>query len=310
MKKFLNILAAAALLCACTEQIVLNNGESVLLENWTLNQEGSSEVYDAAVPSTVAGVLMDNGVLPADLLEADNYYSVDKSIFDKTWIYKTSFKAKVNEGQRYDLIFNGLNYYADVFLNGTQIASADTTYGTFIPREYDVTKLLSSVNNLEVRIGRAQKGDLNIGFVDWNPRPLDESMGITQTVTLRASGAVSIKDVFVIPDLDTETLAEADLEVRVTLRNNLDEAVEGNIVLDIQDGETCSVPVALAAGEETIIALTPEQAANLHIDNPRVWWSYELGSPELYDLGVDIEVNGTDLLWRGRRNHNRVLRGL
>ena len=293
MKKFLNILAAAAMLCACTEQIALNNGESVLLENWTLNQEGSRDLYDAAVPSTVAGVLMDNGVLPADLLESDNYYSVDKSIFDKKWIYKTSFKAKVNDGQRYDLIFNGLNYYADVFLNGTQIASADTTYGTFIPREYDVTKLLGAVNNLEVRLGRAQKGDLNMGFVDWNPRPLDESMGITQTVVLRASGAVSIKDVFVIPDLDTDTFAEADLEVRVTLRNNLAEAVEGDIVLDIQDGETCSVPVSLAAGEETIVSLTPEQAANLHIDNPRVWWSHDLGSPELYDLGVEVAVNGT-----------------
>ena len=292
MKRFFNIMAAAAMLCACTEQIALNNGESALLGDWTLNQEGCTEIYDAAVPSTVAGVLMDNGVLPADLLESDTYYSVDKSMFDSKWIYKTTFRTKVNEGQRYDLIFKGLNYYADVFLNGTQIASADTTYGTFIPREYDVTKLIGSVNHLEVRLGRAQKGDLNMGFVDWNPRPLDESMGITQDVVLRASGAVTIQDVFVIPNLDTDTFAEADLEVRVTLRNNCAEAVEGNIVLDIQDGETCTVPVALAAGEETIVSLTPEQAANLHIDNPRVWWSYELGSPELYDLDVDVEVNG------------------
>ena len=292
MKKFLYLVAAAALLCACTEQIALNNGESVLLDSWTLQQEGSNESYDAAVPSTVAGVLMDNGVLPADLLESDNYYSVDKSIFDKTWIYKTSFRTKINEGQRYDLIFKGLNYYADVFLNGTQIASADTTYGTFIPREYDVTRLLGPVNDLEVRLGRAQKGDLNMGFVDWNPRPLDESMGITQTVVLRASGAVTIQDVFVIPDLDTETFAKADLEVRVTLRNNLNKAVDGNIILDIQDGETCSVPVSLAAGEETLISLTPAEAANLHIDNPRVWWSHDLGSPELYDICVDVEVGG------------------
>ena len=82
-----------------------------------------------------------------------------------------------------------------------------------------MTKLLQKKNTLEVKLRRAQSRDLNIGFVDWNPRPLDESMGITQTVKLCASGAVSIQDVYVIPSLDTEAFAEADLEVRVTLRN-------------------------------------------------------------------------------------------
>lgn len=294
MKKIFGFIMASLLLCCCRqeESLVLHPGDEYIIDKWTLSQEGSETSYDVEVPSTVAGVLADKGVLGEGLMEGDAYYDADKSMFDKKWIYKTSFSLDVDEGQHYDLIFNGLNYYADIFFNDTCIASSDTTYGVFIKRVYDVTDLLREENEVEVRIGRAQSGDLNIGFVDWNPRPLDESMGITQTVKLRAAGPVSIQDVFVIPDLDTETFAEADLEVRVTLRNNEPSAVSGDILIGIQDGQVFKVPVAMEPYEEKIVSVTPDQAANLHIDNPRVWWSYDLGTPELYEMNVQVETEG------------------
>ena len=93
-------------------------------------------------------------------------------------------------------MFDGLDYYADIFLNGAQLASADTTFGVFIQRKYDVTDLLKGSNRLEVKLRRAQKGDLNIGFVDWNPRPLDESMGITRPVTLTCADAVAASAIY------------------------------------------------------------------------------------------------------------------
>lgn len=292
MKRTINLIMAASMLCACAGPVSLENGGEFVLDSWKLNKEGSLKHYDVEVPSTVAGAVFDQGLLGEDLLEGLNYYQADKSIFDEAWIYKTQFNMDVVEGQNYELVFNGLNYYADITLNDVCIATSDTTYGVFIKRQYDVTNLLKDVNNLEVKIRRAQWGDLNIGFVDWNPRPLDESMGITQTVKLRAAGPVSVQDVFVIPSLDVEKFAEADLEVRVTLKNNLAEAFSGNIVLDLQDNGTCSVPVELAAGEEKIVAITPEQAANLHVENPRVWWTYDLGTPELYALNVTVEADG------------------
>jgi len=291
--KTLKLALASLLLSACSGTLHLKSGDEVTLDQWTLNQEGDTKKYEVSVPSTVAGALFEAGEFGNDLLESRNYASFDKTIFDKVWTYRTDFALAYDKTQNYELTFNGLNYYADIFVNGTQIAAADTTYGVFIRRVYDVTDLLKSKNEVEVRIRRAQSGDLNIGFVDWNPRPLDESMGITQTVVLSASGDADIDDVFVIPDLDTEAFAEADLEVRVTLKNNRNTPVEGNIVLDIQDGGSCSVPVSLEACEEKIVSITPEQAANLHIDNPRVWWSWELGSPELYEMNVKFETEGT-----------------
>ena len=92
MKKTLTLLAAASMLCACAQAVTLKSGEEHTFDKWTLNQEGSAKTYDVEVPSTVAGVLCDKGVFGENLLDSDNYFSVDKSIFDTPWVYKTDFK--------------------------------------------------------------------------------------------------------------------------------------------------------------------------------------------------------------------------
>ena len=288
-KTVILLLAAASAACA---QSPAPGGRTVLSEGWTLSREGAREQYAATVPSTVAGTLYDNGFFGEDLLEGRNYEKADKGLFDDVWTYRTTFAGKPAKGQHAELVFDGLGYYADIFLNGKQIASSDTTAGVFIRRAYDVTKLLKSGNRLEVKLRRAQKGDLNIGFVDWNPRPLDESMGIVRPVTLHTTGAVSVGDVYVVPDLDVETFSEAGLTVRVTLTNKEAKPVGSELVLDLEGVGKASVPVELAAGETKEITLTPADAALLHVDNPRVWWTYDLGKPELYRLRVAVLQKG------------------
>ena len=239
----------------------------------------------------MAGTLADAGYFGEGLLEARNYEKVDKAIFDDPWTYSTVFAGKPGKGQHAELVFDGLDYYADIFLNGKQLASADTTFGVFIPRKYDVTGLLKGRNKLEVKLRRAQKGDLNIGFVDWNPRPLDESMGITRPVTLHTTGAVSIEDVYVVPDLDVESFKTADLCVRVRLQNKENRPVNAEIVLNLGN-DPVRVPVSLAGGDLKEFVLTPAEADILHVENPRVWWSWDLGKPELYTLAVAVEEAG------------------
>ena len=270
--------------------VLPRNGGSrlVLSDGWTLSRTGGPESCEASVPSTVAGALSEAGFYGADLLEGVNYKQADKSIFDGEWVYKTGFKAR--PGAHTELVFDGLDYRADIFLNGTQIASSDTTFGVFIRRSYDVSKLLKKRNSLEVRLRRAQSGDLNIGFVDWNPRPLDESMGIVRPVTLHTTGAVAVEDVYVIPDLNVGTMAEADLEVRVTLRNLENVPVKAALSLDLQDAGKAEVSVSLAAGQTRKVVLTREELPMLHLKNPRVWWTWDLGTPELYKLGVSVKV--------------------
>ena len=289
MKRIAWIFALAAAACAPSPDAILQPGDTRILgQDWKLARSGSHETFTASVPSTVAGTLEQAGFFGEGLLEGMRYAEADKTVFDEPWIYKTTFEISPADG-RTELVFDGLGYRADIFLNGRQIASADTTFGPFLRRSFDVTSLLKRRNTLAVRVQRAQKGDLNIGFVDWNPRPLDESMGLIRPVTLHRTGPVSLEDVFVIPDLDTQSLSQADLEVRLTLKNHEDQPFEGSVILEIPEEGSARIPVTLEAGQTRILTLTPQQAALLHIDHPRVWWTHDLGTPELYTLSARVE---------------------
>lgn len=60
---------AIGMLCACTESIALQNGETALLESWTLKREGATDTFEAKVPSTVAGVLYEQNYFGEDILQ-------------------------------------------------------------------------------------------------------------------------------------------------------------------------------------------------------------------------------------------------
>ncbi|MDE6527315.1 MAG: hypothetical protein K2L75_08670, partial [Muribaculaceae bacterium] len=75
--------------------------------------------YDATVPSTAMAVLMDNNVLPANLLDGFNYKNVDASQFDAPWWWTTSFKLpRLDKDNRVTLELDGVSYRADVLVNG------------------------------------------------------------------------------------------------------------------------------------------------------------------------------------------------
>lgn len=259
----------------------LCGAEVVTLDNWKMSSGDIS--YDVTVPCTVAGALNTNGFFGADLLDGENYFAVDKSIFDNPWTFETSFAA--NAAGRQILRFEGLGFYADIFVNGTQIASADTTSGVFRIREYDVTALAKAENSLKVVLTRAQKGDLNNGFVDWNPRPLDESMGIWRPVYLINIKDAEIADLFVKPLVNPEDLSKASIEVRTTLVNRADKAVRGRLKIEY-DGRTIGRRVVLASGETREVVITSK------VRKPRIWWSWDLGKPELYNLTASFKSTG------------------
>lgn len=232
--------------------------------DWTLTQDSTGESYPASVPSTVAAVLLENDVeLTPEALEG-------------SFTYSTVLKAQ-DLSKHYTLRFDGIGYYADIYFNGEKIASKDTTFGVFAVREFDVTPLVKKKNLLEVRLERAKAGDLNHGWVDWSPAPEDSTMGLVRGVTFRSHGDISIKDIYVHPILDND-LDEASIEVRALLCNH--SAAPRNVVLKgILEGREFSHKLSLAAGE------TREEIFEaLEIENPRLWWTHDLGTPELYNL--------------------------
>ena len=282
------------LLTACTEKVSQNMAWQVQSSE-KVSQTGdilSTPDADtdgwipAQVPSTLMGVLTADGLEP-EALTAEDYARIDKTQFDKSWWYRTTFNLPaLKEGEHALLDFDGISYRANVWLNGQQIANSQEMAGAFRQFEYDITKAVAQENVLAVEVFRAQPGDPNIGFVDWNPRPADESMGIYREVRVKTCGNVALSHSAVRSRVNTETLDEAWLTVSTELRNLSDMSVEG-VVRGTADGQTFSYPVTLAAGEKKRF-VAPEE---IHIDKPRLWWCHNMGKPELCDLHVEFVEN-------------------
>jgi exo-1,4-beta-D-glucosaminidase len=255
-------------------------------------QVSKAKWYKATVPNTVMGVLTANGKYK-DIFVGDNYKNIDKKQFDTPWWYYREFKLSIPiKGQHVTLNLDGISYYANIWLNGKLLASRDSTYGAFRRFSFDITKLVNGkTNQLAIEVFRAQPGDFNLGFVDWNPRPADENMGIWREVYLEVSGAVGMQNTYVEPELNPSDISKASLTVNTSLKNNLDKAVNGLLKGKIDDLEF-RYPVKLAAGQLLDLKLTPEQIPALRIKSPRIWWCNKLGSPELYNLELSFETSG------------------
>ena len=262
----------------------------LLSEGWSIYPDSSpNTVYTADVPCTVMGALTSAG-LYEDALVDMNYRNIDRTQFEQPWWYVKEFTLEaLKEGQYAELAFDGISYRADVWLNGTQIASADEFYGPFRQFSFDVTDILKEDNKLSVKVYRWQPGEFNIGFVDWNPRPADESMGIFRPVWIRYSDAVSIKNPVITSKVDTVELDEAWLTVETTLCNNSDAEVSGKLVGKF-DGKKFTYPVTLAAGEKKTVKVTSEEAKALYMKNPRLWWCHNLGTPEMYSMNLSFVI--------------------
>ena len=303
--------AAAALATAnCGSPSVQPGDKTALADGWTLQCAEGGQTYDATVPSTVAGVLYANGVITDEDFLDDNYRKIDKTPFDKPWTYTKQFSGKGMAGKHVFLQFDGIGYSADICLNGTKLRAKDTTFGVFNRYTLDVTDCIKRSNKLEVTLERAHKGDLNVGYVDWNPRPVDESMGLWRDVTLSVTGDVRMSDGFVRPQVK-EDLSAADLTVSAVLTNLTDRETEALFKGSFENG-TFAVPVRLAAKETREIVVTPADAPVLHIDNPRLWWCSGLGSPELYHMNLYVECqdgdnSDTDAITFGIRNIDAYL---
>lgn len=304
--KSLTLFGCLVMALTSCEKRDLSAGDSLLSEGWKVqssakisfsgedissSQMKTDEWYDAIVPSTVMGTLIRNGIY-TDVLEGMNYENIDKSLFDTTWWYRTEFELpRLAKGQHVSLMFDGISYAANIWLNGKQIAARDSVYGTFRRHRLDITEAAQEKNVLAVEVCRAQPGEPNIGFVDWNPRPADESMGIFREVRVLMTDEVSMENSVIHSKVNTETLDEAWLTVETQLTNESDQVVTGQLTGTLE-GKTFSIPVSLAAKESKRVKVTSEEIGWLHLKNPRLWWCHNMGNPEMYSMDLAFEIDG------------------
>src|SRR5262249_44673614 len=155
----------------------------------------------------------------------------------------------------------------------------------------DTTKLLHAgkKNAIALEIFASQKNDLGITWVDWNPTPADKDLGIWKEVFVSTSGDVTLRNPFVTSKLDAD-LKSAALTVSADLKNVSSKSVSGTLRAEI-DGKDISQQVTLAGNESKTVKFTPEQFAALKIANPRVWWPYQMGEPNLYTAKFSFQLD-------------------
>lgn len=264
-------------------------------EELSMTSDNISGWYSAEVPSTVFGCLVKNGVYK-EVFFGKNLEKADPAEFRCSWWYRKSFTTINKESTTYYLDFDGIIYSANIWLNGRQIASADTLKGTFRQFSINVSDLIrkDGENILAVEVFPPQAGDLTVGFVDWNPEAPDRGMGIWREVRLRSSGDVSLRYPFVVTKLDTASLKNASLTISCEVINNSNNKKSGYLNVIIDDGIIIKKKVQLAPAEKKLIKFTSSEYPELNIENPRIWWSHDLGKPELYDMKVSF-VDGNYL---------------
>ena len=155
-------------------------------------------------------------------------------------------------------------------------------------------KLKQGENVLAVEVFRRQAGDFGVGFVDWNPKPPDQSMGLWRDVYLKISGNVSIINPAVESKVDLETLDNAFLTIKTDLKNHSNSPIRGHLKGKFDDVQF-EYPVQLKADEQKVISITDQDIPSLHVKHPRLWWCNNLGEPNLYQLQLQfVEDNVID----------------
>jgi exo-1,4-beta-D-glucosaminidase len=314
-----------------------NPGKIELAENWKLASATEAPADGAVIsiasfkdarwhsihrmPATVLEILQEDGVY-SNLYFGTNLLTVPQDLYQQDWWYRTTFKAPA--GESYTLEFPGINYRAEIWLNGEKIADNKQVVGMYAAHELNVTQWIKrgSQNVLAVKVtperliedvDGVELADSWYDWINWKYLGFkgrkrvntgagvsfvpDRNAGVWKPVYLRVTGAVSIGH----PLVDSELLlaeSTAKLTVFANLRNLATQAVSGTLKGTISRPGKPAIHFEqsvtnLSAGEDREVAFAPEKFPGLVVTNPDLWWPYTMGNPALYDLQLEFVRNET-----------------
>ena len=291
--------------------LLTNGSRSMLLaqtinKNWQFRQVGKTEWYPAQVPGCVHTDLLDKKLIP------DPYYRDNEKfvqwIESEDWEYKTSFDIPQSTFAKshIELIFNGLDTYADVYLNNKLILQANNMYRSWsidcknnLKVKDNVLRILfhSAVNEglrkvalnsyilpnhtektvLSKKSGsQSRKSPHQFG---WDTHPRLVTSGIWRPIVLNAWSEAKMVDNFFDP-------------IKISAQN-AQYLIKSNIISDKQKKYVLSVYLddfKNPAHQQTVLLKKGTNIQNLkfNIRNPKLWWPNGMGKPNLYTIRVSL----------------------
>ena len=265
--------------------------------------------YSTSAPKTVFAVLIENGVYkdPYYGMNLRNFPGVEYRIgsqfanqempagspYSVPWWYRKEFDLSTSDaGKQAWLQFRGINYRAEIWINGKKLAGSDEVVGAFRRYEFNVTSFVHPGKNaLAVAVSAPTATELGITWVDWNPTPPDKDMGLWQEVVLSTTGPVALRHPFVETKLDLPKAEIAHLTVRAFANNATPRPLKGTLRGKIEGGGLSldfSEEVELAASESKEITVSPDAVPGLNLLRPKLWWPYQMGEPFLHKLTLQF----------------------
>ncbi len=322
MKKYLPPILIATILiivsmmsCNTVEQI--SERERLINENWEYHQANGDLKGKANVP----------GVIHTDLLAnkqiEDPFYRTNEKdlqwIDKEDWIYKTEFNVSSEELAyvNTELSFEGLDTYADVYLNDKKILSSDNMFRTwnidvkpFIKEGsnklqihfyspikkglelYEASEYAYPASNDQSENGGlddkkvsvfTRKAGYHYGW-DWGPRFV--TSGIWRPVKLKMWDKVRIKDAFIKQPSVTKELAKLEAEIELNVDHNDSYLLQ---VINVANNEI------LAEKEVNTSVHNNKFNIPFIVENPKLWWCNGLGNPNLYDFKITVSKDNQTL---------------
>ncbi len=248
------------------------------------NKYNDASWLKAVVPGTVLGSLATTSVIE-DPYFGINMLKVDPNQFKKSWWFRHTFLLELNDfGKKISLRFNGINYRANLWVNGKKVVGKDTFAGTYRMFTFDISShVKAGENTVALEMWQHADGEYSIGFVDWNPLPRDRNLGIFREVFLEVNEGVKIRSPFVYSKVNKETCKDAELFIQAELTNSSDKEVEGIVRVNYELGEV-EKKVTLEAGETVSCKFSPEEFGQLSVKDVKLWWPNGMGDPNLYQF--------------------------
>jgi len=267
------------------------------------------------MPATILEILQEDGVYP-DLYVGKNLLEkVPQDFYKQDWWYRTTFAAPTGYSG-YTLEFPGINYRAEIWLNGQKVADSKQVVGMYAAHEFNVAPWikLGAMNSMAIKVTPEQliqdvNGvELADSWFDWlsckylgykNEKKKgpcvsfvpDRNAGIWKPVYLRVTGNVTVEHASVNSQLSLPE-AIAKLTVYANLHNLSGQPVPGILRGSISRPGKPTInleqSITLSAGEEREAVFAPETYPTLVVKNPDLWWPYTLGKPDLYELHLQF----------------------
>lgn len=294
MKNSVFLLLTSLLLFACQPKEQLPIVQKID-SNWSFKSKNGTNWYSATVPGNVFTDLLDHKLIEDPFIKTNE--EKVQWVSDSSWVYKTTFTIdqETLSKKHIELNFEGLDTYANVYLNDSLILSSNNA---FRQHQFSVKSILKEANELRIEFEsnsiqeEKEKKKLGYGLPEgnriftrkaqfqygWDWGPKLNTSGIWKDISLKAWDDYRIDDVF-IKQLELND-SKALLLVEIKKRSNVD--LDKKLTYEIYINNNLFKSTSeIYKGYSWI--------DEIEIKNPKRWWPHNLGEPYLYDIKIIVK---------------------